>query len=75
MLKRQYPGVPVVSYVNTSCRGEGRVRCVLHVGQRRGGRRIARPRDRVIFLPDAYLGRYVADPDRTPTIVLWHGHL
>ena len=71
MLKERYPGVPVVSYVNTSadvkaetdvcCTSGNAVRVVESLGK-----------DRVIFLPDAYLGRYVAQQTDVE-VILWEG--
>ncbi len=71
-LRRQYPGVPVVTYVNTSaevkaesdicCTSANAVEVVNSLGS-----------DRVIFLPDEFLGQYVAG--RTDVeIILWKGH-
>jgi quinolinate synthase len=72
LLRERHPGVPVVTYVNTSaevkaesdvcCTSANAVAVVESLGV-----------DRVIFLPDEYLGRYVAS--RTAVeIVLWKGH-
>ena len=71
MLKQRYPGVPVVSYVNTSadvkaetdvcCTSGNAVKVVESLGT-----------DRVIFLPDAYLGRYVAQQTDVE-VILWEG--
>ncbi len=72
LLKEKYPGVPVVTYVNTSaevkaetdvcCTSANAVQVVESLGV-----------DRVIFLPDEYLGNYVAQ--RTDVeLILWHGH-
>jgi len=70
-LRRQYPGVPVVTYVNTSaeikaesdvcCTSSNAVRVVEALGA-----------DRVIFLPDQYLGRYVAS-QTSVDVILWDG--
>jgi quinolinate synthase len=71
LLKERYPGVPVVTYVNTSaevkaesdicCTSGNAVKIVESLGA-----------ERVIFLPDNYLGRYVAA--RTGVeLILWHG--
>ena len=72
LLRQRYPGVPVVTYVNTSAavKAESDVCCTssnaLAVVEALGF-------PRVIFLPDEYLGRYVAS--RTCTeVVLWKGH-
>lgn len=70
-LRRRHPGVPVVSYVNTSaevkaesdacCTSANAVEVVEAMGS-----------DRVIFLPDRYLGAHVAS--RTGVeLVLWDG--
>ncbi len=71
-LRRRYPGVPVVTYVNTSaevkaesdvcCTSANAVEIVNGLGA-----------DRVIFLPDEYLGRYVARHVRAE-VILWQGH-
>lgn len=70
-LKAQYPGVPVVTYVNTSadvkaetdvcCTSSNAVKVVESLGT-----------DRVLFLPDQYLGRYVASQTDVE-IILWEG--
>ena len=70
-LKAQHPGVPVVTYVNTSadvkaesdicCTSGNAVRIVESLGV-----------DRVIFLPDQYLGRYVAGQTDVE-LILWEG--
>lgn len=70
-LRTRHPGVPVVSYVNTSaevkaesdacCTSANAVQVVEAMGV-----------DKVIFLPDRYLGSWVAT--RTDVeLVLWHG--
>jgi len=71
LLKERFPGVPVVTYVNTSadvkaesdicCTSGNAVRIVESLGV-----------DRVIFLPDNYLGRYVAAQTGVE-LILWHG--
>jgi len=71
-LRETYPGVPVVTYVNTSadvkaesdicCTSGNAVKVVESLGV-----------DRVIFLPDEYLGRYVA-AQTDVEIILWQGH-
>lgn len=70
--RAQYPGVPVVTYVNTSaevkaetdvcCTSSNAVEVVESLGV-----------DRVIFLPDEYLGNYVAQQTDVE-IILWNGH-
>ena len=72
LLKERYPGVPVVTYVNTSAavKAESDICCTsanaLEVVESLGV-------DRVIFLPDEYLARYVAGKTRVEVIV-WKGH-
>ena len=71
-LRAQYPGVPVVTYVNTSaevkaesdlcCTSANAVQAVESLGV-----------DRVIFLPDEYLGKYVASQTDVE-IINWQGH-
>lgn len=70
-LRRQHPGVPVVTYVNTSaavkaesdacCTSANAVQMVESMGV-----------DKVIFLPDRYLGSWVATQTDVE-LVLWHG--
>jgi quinolinate synthase len=72
LLRQRYPGVPVVTYVNTSaavkaesdicCTSANAVAVVESLGV-----------DRVIFLPDEFLGRYVASQTGVQ-IILWKGH-
>ncbi len=72
LLRERYPGAPVVTYVNTSAevKAESDVCCTsanaVEVVESLGV-------PRVIFLPDEYLGRYVASRTRTE-LVLWKGH-
>ena len=70
-LKDRHPGVPVVTYVNTSaevkaetdicCTSANAVEVVESLGV-----------DRVIFLPDEYLGRWVA-ANTEVDVILWNG--
>jgi quinolinate synthase len=72
LLRQRYPGVPVVTYVNTSaavkaesdicCTSANAVAIVESLGV-----------DRVIFLPDEFLGKYVASQTEV-RIILWKGH-
>jgi quinolinate synthase len=72
LLRERYPDAPVVTYVNTSAevKAESDVCCTsanaVEVVESLGV-------PRVIFLPDEYLGRYVASQTKTE-IVLWKGH-
>ena len=71
MLKEKYPGVPVVSYVNTSaevkaetdvcCTSANAVKVVESLGV-----------EKVIFLPDHYLANYVQKNTKVK-IISWQG--
>ena len=71
LLKKKYPGVPVVSYVNTSaevkaetdicCTSANAVKIVNSLGVKK-----------VIFLPDNYLAKYVASQTDVE-IIAWKG--
>jgi quinolinate synthase len=72
LLRERFPGVPVVSYVNTSaevkaesdicCTSSNAVQVVESLGA-----------ERVIFLPDEYLARYVGSQTKVK-IIAWKGH-
>jgi quinolinate synthase len=70
-LKEMHPGVPVVSYVNTSAevKAESDITCT-------SGNAVAVVEslgvDRVIFTPDQYLGRWVATQTEVD-VILWEG--
>ncbi len=72
LLRERHPGVPVVTYVNTSAavKAESDVCCTsanaVEVVESLDSKR-------VIFLPDEYLGRYVASQTDVE-IILWQGH-
>ncbi len=72
LLRQQYPGAPVVTYVNTSAevKAESDV-CCTSANAVEVVESLRVPR--VVFLPDEYLGRYVASQTKTE-IVLWRGH-
>lgn len=71
-LREAYPGVPVVTYVNTSadvkaesdvcCTSANAVKVVESLGA-----------PRVIMIPDEYLAKYVATQTKTE-IIAWKGH-
>jgi quinolinate synthase len=72
LLRQAYPGVPVITYVNTSaavkaecdicCTSGNAVKVVESLGV-----------DRVLFLPDEYLAKYVATQTKVQ-IIAWTGH-
>jgi len=72
LLRERFPGVPVVSYVNTSAevKAESDICCTssnaLQVVKSLGT-------ERVIFLPDEYLARYVASQTDVK-VIAWRGH-
>jgi quinolinate synthase len=72
LLRRRFPGVPVVTYVNTSAevKAESDICCTssnaLQVVESLGA-------ERVIFLPDEYLAKYVASQSKVK-IIAWKGH-
>ncbi len=71
LLRQRYPGVPVVTYVNTAaavkaesdvcCTSANAVEVVESLGE-----------DRVIVLPDEFLGRWVASQTKVQ-VILWQG--
>ena len=73
LMRERYPGVPVVTYVNTSaavkaesdicCTSGNAVKIVKSLGA-----------DRIIFLPDEYLAKYVASQVPQVEVIAWKGH-
>jgi quinolinate synthase len=72
LLRERYPDAPVVTYVNTSAevKAESDV-CCTSANAVEVVESLRVPR--VVFLPDEYLGMYVASKTKTE-IVLWKGH-
>jgi quinolinate synthase len=72
LLRERYPGVPVVTYVNTTAevKAESDICCTsgnaVEVVESLGV-------ERVIFLPDEYLAAWVATKTAVQ-IIAWHGH-
>jgi quinolinate synthase len=72
LLRERYPDAPVVTYVNTSAevKAEADICCTssnaVEVVESLGA-------DRVIFLPDEFLGKWVATQTDVE-IILWKGH-
>ncbi|HTU82386.1 MAG TPA: quinolinate synthase NadA [Candidatus Acidoferrales bacterium] len=73
LLRERYPGVPVVTYVNTSAdvKAESDV-CVTSGNALHIVRSLGVPR--VVFLPDEYLAKWVASKLPEVEIVAWKGH-
>nr|WP_091744210.1 quinolinate synthase NadA [Propionispora vibrioides] len=71
-LKRLYPGVPVVCYINSSAevKAESDICCTSS-----NAVRIIRslPDRQVIFIPDGHLGDYVAKQVPDKKLILWQG--
>jgi len=71
LLKEKYPGVPVVSYVNTSAevKAESDICCTsanaVHVVESLGA-------SKVIFLPDQYMAKYISTKTKVQ-IISWVG--
>jgi quinolinate synthase len=71
LLRERFPGVPVVTYVNTSAevKAESDITCTssnaLQVVESLGV-------DKVIFVPDQYLAKYVASQSKVK-IIAWQG--
>jgi quinolinate synthase len=72
LLRERYPDAPVVTYVNTSAevKAESDI-CCTSANAVEVVESLKVPR--VVFLPDEYLGRYVASQTKTG-IILWKGH-
>ena len=72
LLRERYPGVPVVTYVNTSAdvKAESDICCTSSNAV--AGGRVDSAATRVIFLPDRYLAKWVASQTKVK-IIAWHG--
>jgi quinolinate synthase len=72
LLRERYPGVPVVSYVNTSAavKAESDI-CCTSSNAKKVVESLGAPR--VIMLPDEYLARNTA-PETEVEIIAWKGH-
>jgi quinolinate synthase len=72
LLRERFPGVPVVSYVNTSAdvKAESDICCTSSNAVAVVESLCA---DTVIFLPDEYLAKYVASKTRVK-LIAWKGH-
>ena len=75
LIKERYPGIPVVTYVNTSadvkaesdicCTSSNAVAIVEHIAAERGV-------DKVIMIPDEFLAKNVAKQTEVE-VIAWHG--
>ena len=71
LLRERYPGVPVVTYVNTSA--DVKAECDICCTSGNAVQVVESLKaDRVIFLPDQYLGRWVASQTNVE-VILWQG--
>lgn len=73
LLRERYPGVPVVTYVNTSAevKAESDV-CVTSGNAVKIVRALGAPR--ILFIPDEYLAKYVASQVPEVDVLAWKGH-
>ncbi len=72
-LRKKYPDVPIVGYINTSaevkseidycCTSANAVEVVSNI-----------PSDKVVFVPDKYLGSFVKRKVKNKEIILWDGY-
>lgn len=73
LLRERYPGVPVVTYVNTSAevKAESDV-CVTSGNAVKIVRALGA--SRILFIPDEYLAKYVASQVPEVDVLAWKGH-
>jgi len=72
-LKQRYPGVPVVTYVNSSAEVKAETDvCCTSSNAVKVVKSLNAPR--VIFLPDEYLGQYVQTQVPQTELIFWKGH-
>ncbi len=76
-LKAEHPGLPVVTYINTSAEVKAESDCIVtSANAEKILRRMYEKHDRVIFIPDRFMGANLAKVlGRTPgkDIILWNG--
>ncbi len=76
-LKAKYPGVPVVTYINTALAVKAECDCVVtSANAQKILTKLYQKHDRLIFVPDAYMGANIAAAlDKKPgeEIILWSG--
>ncbi len=72
LLREKYPGVPIVTYVNTTA--EVKAECDVCVTSGNALKIVeALDTDKIVFLPDEYLARYVASQTDVE-VIAWKGH-
>ncbi len=72
-LKKKYPGVPIVGYINTSAEVKSEIDyCCTSANAVEIVSKI--PSDKVIFVPDKYLGSFVKRKVKDKEIILWDGY-
>ena len=76
-LKKQYPGLPVLTYINTSAEVKAESDCIVtSANAEKILRKYYKEHERVIFIPDRFMGANLARVlGRTPgkDIILWSG--
>jgi len=76
-LKAQYPGLPVVTYINTSAEVKAESDCIVtSANAEKILRRLYQKNERLIFIPDRFMGANLAKVlCKTPgkDIILWQG--
>ncbi len=76
-LKAQYPGLPVVTYINTSAEVKAESDCIVtSANAEKILRKLYQKNERLIFIPDRFMGANLAKVlGKTPgkNIILWQG--
>ncbi|MHB0994889.1 MAG: quinolinate synthase NadA [Elusimicrobiales bacterium] len=76
-LKAEHPGLPVVTYINTSAEVKAESDCIVtSANAEKILRRMYEAHPRLIFIPDRFMGANLAkELGKTPgeDIILWHG--
>jgi quinolinate synthase len=72
-LRKKYPAVPIVGYINTSAEVKSEIDyCCTSANAVEIVSKI--PSDKVIFVPDKYLGSFVKKKVKDKEIILWDGY-
>ena len=76
-LKAEHPGLPVITYINTSAEVKAESDCIVtSANAEKILRKMYAKHERVIFIPDRFMGANLAKTlGKTPgqDIILWHG--